>query len=281
MKSWIHSPLHRRRRTISDFCEFQRFNYNPAGTGEATEFVEITNISSSEEATTLDLFGVAFSGGPNEPFIIPDGTRLGPGEFLVIAKDRDALMQEHPELSGNQVIGNYLGSLRNSGERIRLDDPTGSTIVDFSFRDSSFWPQAADGAGASLTARDVARTPRDEFGKSYHWRSSTEFGGSPGKASAPFIDVVVNEVLTNTSGVQQDVIELFNPTDQAIDIGGWFLSDSADDFFKYEIPANTTIDSGGYATFTGIGIQRDGARSTSIRAKRNDWRRCLARGSER
>jgi hypothetical protein len=39
---------------------------------------------------------------------------------------------------------------------------------------------------------------------------------------------------------------LHNTTDTAINIGGWFLSDSSVDFMKYEIAAGTTIEPFGY-----------------------------------
>ena len=46
-----------------------------------------------------------------------------------------------------------------------------------------------------------------------------------------------------------DAIELYNPTDRDIDIGGWFLSDSSGNLRKYSIPAATTIPSHGYIVF--------------------------------
>ena len=45
-------------------------------------------------------------------------------------------------------------------------------------------------------------------------------------------------------------IELFNPTTQSVDIGGWFLSDDGSAPVKYAIPAGTTISGGDYAVFT-------------------------------
>lgn len=61
--------------------------------------------------------------------------------------------------------------------------------------------------------------------------------------------VVVNEVLAN-SGDSDDWIELHNRTNDDLNIGGWFLSDSATDLAKYRIPAGTVIPAHGYLTFT-------------------------------
>ena len=49
-----------------------------------------------------------------------------------------------------------------------------------------------------------------------------------------------------------DWIELYNPTDRAVDLGGWFLSDDTDDPRFFEFPSGTEVAAGGtlvtYAT---------------------------------
>jgi len=58
--------------------------------------------------------------------------------------------------------------------------------------------------------------------------------------------VVINEVLANSEAATSDWIELYNTTDETIDIGGWFLSDDGEHLTKYEIPAGTVLTPGGY-----------------------------------
>ncbi|MDC1349500.1 lamin tail domain-containing protein [Akkermansiaceae bacterium] len=60
--------------------------------------------------------------------------------------------------------------------------------------------------------------------------------------------VVINEVLAN-SGEGTDWIELHNRTSEAIDIGGWFLSDDGSALLKYRIPLGTTIPAKGFLIF--------------------------------
>ena len=62
-------------------------------------------------------------------------------------------------------------------------------------------------------------------------------------------DVIVNEALAHTDLPLEDAIELHNPTADAVYIGGWFLSDTADNLKKYRIPDGTTVQPGGYAVF--------------------------------
>ena len=64
----------------------------------------------------------------------------------------------------------------------------------------------------------------------------------------PLTTVRINEVLSH-SDPGTDWIELYNPTDQAVDIGGWFLSDSFSTLTEYEIPAGTVVPPGGYIVF--------------------------------
>jgi hypothetical protein len=47
----------------------------------------------------------------------------------------------------------------------------------------------------------------------------------------------------------EDAVELFNPTGNAVDLGGWFLSDRATDLQMYRIPAGTVIAPNGYQVF--------------------------------
>jgi len=56
-------------------------------------------------------------------------------------------------------------------------------------------------------------------------------------------------LLAHSHAGAPDWIELHNTTDAAINIGGWFLSDSSTDFMKYEIAAGTTIEPFGYIVF--------------------------------
>ena len=64
----------------------------------------------------------------------------------------------------------------------------------------------------------------------------------------PNRSVVINEVLTNTDGQLTDTIELYNPYEAEVDVGGWFLSDSTT-FDKFRIPTGTKIAARGFLTF--------------------------------
>lgn len=70
---------------------------------------------------------------------------------------------------------------------------------------------------------------------------------SPGSANyLPLTSVVVNEVLTHSDAPLMDAVEFYNPTSQPVDVSGYFLSDSALNLRKYQLPSNTVIAPGGY-----------------------------------
>ena len=196
------------------------------------------------------------------------GFALAPGQFVVLGNNAAALEQRYG--SGLDVTGEYTGRLDNGGERILLLGPQGQAIQDFVYEDSnvSGWPDRADGNGASLELIEPTDVPQDNTQRTVyledgdHWRSSSEYLGTPGsQGNGPYQGVVVNEVLTNTpnlplppgegwgEGSLVDAIELYNPTDTDVALDGWWLSDDNDDFFKFQIPAGTSIPAYGYVTF--------------------------------
>ena len=73
---------------------------------------------------------------------------------------------------------------------------------------------------------------------------------SPGARNhLPLERVVFNEVLAHTEPPLEDAIELLNVGDSRTYIGGWWLSDSARQPRRFQIPANTVLPPGGFAVF--------------------------------
>ncbi len=81
--------------------------------------------------------------------------------------------------------------------------------------------------------------------------SIVRFAGSasPGESNYRLPSVVINEILTHSDPPLEDAIELHNPSAAAVNIGGWFLTDSQADFKKYRIPDGTSIAANGFAVF--------------------------------
>ncbi|NLH43507.1 MAG: hypothetical protein GX448_16825 [Planctomycetes bacterium] len=151
--------------------------YNPAPGGgydsQAYEFVELRNIG----AVSLALDGVKLTEGVS--YVFPPGGKvsLASGECIVIARNRAAFTDRYG--AGVRLApGAFAGNLDNAGEKIKLEDRTGNTILEFKYKDS--WKPETDGLGFSLTIKDACDPDLDRWGKSGAWQSSSQQGGSPG-----------------------------------------------------------------------------------------------------
>jgi hypothetical protein len=206
------------------------------------EYIELKNI----RAETVNLNLVSFTNGID--FTFPS-LELAPNEYVVVVQDRNAFEARYGKAMN--IAGEYSGRLDNAGERIRLQDAIGQTILDFDYKDG--WRSITDGDGFSLTLIDPTNTDSYGWNEKDSWRASAYLGGSPGTDDSGIIPdpgaVVINEVLAHSHAGAADWIELHNTTGTAIDIGGWFLSDSSSNLTKYRIAAGTKIAPYGYIVF--------------------------------
>jgi hypothetical protein len=215
--------------------------YNPVpANADDFEFLEFKNVGTN----ILDFTGMGFDAGIT--FAFPTGTRLGPGQFFVMGRNRGSLQARYPGLA---VHGVYSGRLDNGGERLAMTNILGARIFSVEYKDSGRWPLTPDGRGFSLVSRNANANANPNNPSS--WRASTELSGSPGRDDpAPTIPgIVITEALTHTDLPQVDAIELYNPTASAVNIGGWFLTDDAAAPTKFRIPNDTLIDPGAYLVF--------------------------------
>ncbi len=211
--------------------------------GQDFAFLEIFNPSPSE---TINLLNVRITNGVNFTF---GDVSMAPGEYALVVEDLAAFQLRYGDAV--RVLGQWTGGLSNDGETIELVDGLGNLIAGIAYRDGDPWAHRADGFGATLELVSPVMTPSSELGKHYRWQGSFVSGGTPGQPASEAVGVVVNEVLTRSDGDMGlvDTIELFNTTDQAIDMSGWYLSDSGRNPLKYEIPAGTILAPREYITF--------------------------------
>jgi hypothetical protein len=204
------------------------------------EFVELYNTTNH----AVDLLDVEFRKGVEGTITFGQQTILPSGQYALLVADVSAFEARYG--TGLNVMGVFDGSLDNAGEILTFGHPLVATLESLEYNDAGSWPNRADGGGSSLELIDISGDHADGS----NWRSSSEYGGSPGQAgTGPRTDVLVNEVLTHSDDPLVDTIELHNTTDALIDIGGWFLSDGGGDYAKFEIPAGTEIPGGGYVVF--------------------------------
>jgi hypothetical protein len=129
--------------------------------GEELEYVELHNPG----AEAVNVRGWTFSSGITYTFPLDRDTVIGPGGYLVVCRDQEAVRER---FSITNATGNYTGKLSNSGERITLLDARRSLVDSVRYREAGDWPYAADGLGRSLE-RIVPTGPGDDAG---NWASS-------------------------------------------------------------------------------------------------------------
>jgi hypothetical protein len=156
-------------------------HYHPAGDPDS-EFIELTNVS---DTTTLDLTGVKFSAGIDFAFAGSAVTSLAPGEHVLVVRNIAAFEATYGTGQSSRIAGIFANGtvLSNSGERIKIDDLTNSTVRDFTYSDSDPWPVAADGTGPSLILRNPTSLPDHDDPLS--WGTGRN-NGTPGSNTPPF-----------------------------------------------------------------------------------------------
>ena len=253
-KTYVGDPTAQQK-----YLRVSEIMYNPMGPSEeelhivpdadaqSFEFVELVNTADDE----LSLAGVRFTGGVDFAFADGPVRSLGPGERVVVVRDRQAFVARYGDAVNASIAGEFqnFSQLDNNGERIKLEDASNSTIVDFAYGDDpeDGWALRADGHGSSLQIINPSATL-----DAANWRASTTIQGTPGTPDPETIDgVMINEILAHTDLPSVDAIELHNVSNLTIDLNGYFLSDSSrsiEALAKFAIP-NQTLAANGFLVF--------------------------------
>lgn len=224
--------------------------YHPSDVPDA-EFLELLNTSPQ----IVDVSDVQLSGAIQYRF--PKATLIAPGERIVVVKDTKVFDSRYQnpaspyDRPGLRRFGPWTGSLSNGGESLELLAANGSVIASFAYGTTGAWPGRADGSGSSLELgalppAGLSAAQRNAWlGQPRNWRASAEIHGSPGGVgSGPDDRIVINEVVSSPEPGGTDAIELVHRTGPALDLTGWFLSDSPSDLRKYRFPDGTRMEPG-------------------------------------
>jgi hypothetical protein len=201
-------------------ASFLRINEWMANPSTGDDWLEIYN----PNALPVDLSGLALTDNPSvrnlSPF--PPRSFVGPGGHVkLIADDNQGNGADHVAFE-----------LDTDGDFIGLYWPIGTQIDSV-----SFGPQAAcvsegrfpDGGTAIVSFPETS---------------------SPGAPNYLLLtNVVINELLSHTDIPLEDAVEIHNLNSSAVNIGGWYLSNSGEDPKKYVVSSNTVLAAGGFRVF--------------------------------
>ncbi len=202
----------------------------------------------------------------------------GPGlygyESSVVPSPGISTPFENPNAAGNDIITYYFRTTFDFNGTVEGTSISIDTILDDG---AGFWLNGewlggvgvSEGAGHTTTAtRTVGDASEEEavvtssapplvegrnvLAVEVHQTSTTSsdvvFGARVNISTPNAPSIVINEVLPQNGN---GFVEFYNPTDSNIDIGGWYLSDSASNLTKYRIPGSLNISPGG---LTSIGF---------------------------
>jgi hypothetical protein len=143
------------------------------------EYIELQNIGT----TQLDISGVRFTTGITYTF--PPQTKLDPGAFIVICKDRAAFIAQFG--SGVPLAPDFFtGTLDNAGETVALQPPQPWNVNVLSFKYDPTW-YAETNADHSLVVADPAGTLARDWDEKKTWIPSAGLYGNPGIGLPPVI----------------------------------------------------------------------------------------------
>ncbi|MEZ5301731.1 MAG: lamin tail domain-containing protein [Verrucomicrobiales bacterium] len=163
---------------LADSLRITEMFFNPPGSGDDLEFIELQNTGGS----TLALGGVRLSGAVEFTFPEMD---LPPGDTVVVVANRPVF--ELTFGSAMRIAGEYSGRLSNGGEKIRLQlpDPYIANILSFDYNDA--WYPATDGGGSSLRfAGSLSSSPLEAWDDAAYWEENPT--PDPGGFTAQVID---------------------------------------------------------------------------------------------
>lgn len=214
-------------------------HYHPATTGEDSpnlEFVELYNSQQWPE----DLGGFRLSGDVD--FTFPSGTKIGAGEYLVIAAAPEDVAN-HYDIQN--VFGPWEDALSNRAGTVRLRHRAGALLLEVEYQDRGEWPAAADGFGHSLALAKPSFGERNPEA----WSASFLPGGSPGEEEPveedPYRSVMINEFLAHTDDPVLDFVELYNYSNRSVDLSGCRLADGPEET-GYVFPEGMAIPARGF-----------------------------------
>jgi hypothetical protein len=201
------------------------------------EWIELYNTSSSE----IDLAGWSLSDGGDISMTLAG--ILPAGAFFLLERTDDGTIAD---VAADQV---YTGGLNNSGEALRLEDPTGA-LIDSANAGGGAWPAGSSASRASMQRIGGADLPGNWItfpgaGGNGHDAEGNPIAGTPRMPNAwaaatatptplattyPPLALRINEVAWagTVASSSDEWIELYNASSSEIDLAGWTLSDGGD-----------------------------------------------------
>ncbi len=207
--------------------------FAPAANGKYYDWIELYNSG----AESVDLSGCYLSDNENklDKYLI-EALVIEPGEYKLIYMSRLSGIDENGYIHTSFALSSL-------GETIYLSDAMGNMISVFTV------PESRSNVSYGILDNKLS------------WMSSPTPGAENSGAGAEdietleyeLIDVRINEYMTDNKSIiydcegdYSDWVELYNMSDEKIDLGGYKMTDNPLNTDKWEFPEGTEIDAGEY-----------------------------------
>jgi hypothetical protein len=247
------------------------FMADPAGSDSAvlTEWVELYNAGND----TLDLSGWQLQRASkpddwDEQIIIPDGTSLASGQFLMITEQNgpvnaDAVVGLIQLYSGTDTDGVRITDCNGVPADTVLYGPPGNTDMLVDDSGAVATSVAADPGSDQALARRIDGQDTNASGDDFVLTSSPSPGATNPRLTCNLDDaIVINEFLADPTGADSDVkaewVELFNPRNEDLDVTGWSLKSrsqgDSSPSTEFDLPRGAIIPAQGYLVVGGANV---------------------------
>ncbi|MDB6033249.1 MAG: hypothetical protein JWM16_3587, partial [Verrucomicrobiales bacterium] len=182
--------------------------YHPITDDDNDEFIELYNRGPG----SVNLSGWRLTDGID--FTFPTNTIVASNGYLVVAKNIGRLLTNYANLNTNNTVGNYSGTLANSGERIALSMPDSITSTNLTgvittnwiyipvdevlYGTGGKWGNWSDAGGSSLELID----PRSDNRLPSNWADSDD------SAKSTWTSLSISGAFDNAGGSAGDWNEL-------------------------------------------------------------------------
>lgn len=199
--------------------------YDPAD--EMPEWIEFVNTTNA----AVDLLNWEISdllSSPTKNKLVETSIVIQPDEYFIVASDSSAMIFD--TLNNINVLEANFGTLGNSEDGIIIYDFRGAVIDSVKYK--SDW---GGNDGISLERFSLSAETND----STNWASSlSDFGSTPGSPNSIIAvqsysskDIIINEIMYEPDASNTEFVELFNRSDNFVNLGGWKIDNQKGNSF--------------------------------------------------
>ncbi|OGD63697.1 hypothetical protein A2215_00030 [Candidatus Berkelbacteria bacterium RIFOXYA2_FULL_43_10] len=240
--------------------------YDSVTAGDPDEFVELYNFGTSD----IDIFGYKLLSDKDAGYLIPGGTIISAGQFLVITENYDSFVASFPSATPDLVWEKI--SLSNSGDYIALVDGSNTDIDAVSWEgvayDSTIFHHGVVDASLERKFGDISPVDTNNCDNDFIIQPIPTQGKKYEKAIYSNKIIISEIVPTPLNGADNEYIELYNEGSESVDLGGWILDDDDGGSSGYVILKGVSIPPYSYLVFrkgaTGIALNDSGDKARLI-----------------